>query len=163
MSTLTIVLLVILAALVAGVIALYFWGKKLQKRQAEQQEQMEAQKQTVSMLIIDKKKLPVKQSGLPQVVIDQTPKLMRRSKLPIVKARVGGKTMVLVADNNIFDIIPVKKEIKATLSGIYIMDVRAIRGQLDPRPVKKKWYQKLRPQKKVEAKVETKASKTKKK
>lgn len=162
MSTLTIVLLVILAVLVAGVIALYFWGKKLQKRQAEQQEQMEAQKQTVSMLVIDKKKLPVKKSGLPQVVIDQTPKLMRRSKLPIVKARVGGKTMVLVADNNIFDIIPVKKEIKATVSGIYIMDVRAIRGQLDPRPVKKKWYQRLRPKKKEEAKVETKAKSKKK-
>lgn len=35
---------------------------------------MEAMKQTVSMLIIDKKKLRMKDSGLPQMVIDQTPK-----------------------------------------------------------------------------------------
>ena len=48
-----------------------------------------------------------------QIVIDQTPKLMRRSKLPIVKAKVGPKIMTLVADSKIFDQIPVKKEVKA--------------------------------------------------
>ena len=143
MSTLTIVLLIILAVLIVGLIVLYFWGRKLQKKQDESQAQMEAAKQTVSMLVIDKKMLPLKQSGLPQIVIDQTPKLMRRSKMPIVKARVQGRVMTLVADQKIFPLIPVKKEVKATISGIYIMDVKAIRGQLDTPPAKKKWYQKL--------------------
>ncbi len=32
------------------------------------------------------------------MVIDQTPKLMRRTKLPIVKAKVGPKITTLVAD-----------------------------------------------------------------
>lgn len=81
------ILLIILLILVIGLVILYFVGRKMQKKQAVQQEQMEAAKQTVTMLIIDKKRLPIKQSGLPQMVIDQTPKLMRRSKLPIVKAR----------------------------------------------------------------------------
>lgn len=98
MSTLTIVLLVILVVLIAALIALYFFGKKAQKKQEEQQAQIEAAKQTVSMLIIDKKRLPLKESGLPQMVIDQAPKLMRRSKLPIVKAKVGPKISVLIAD-----------------------------------------------------------------
>ena len=97
MSTLTIVLLVILVVLIAALIALYFFGKKAQKKQEEQQAQIEAAKQTVSMLIIDKKRLPLKESGLPQMVIDQAPKLMRRSKLPIVKAKVGPKISVLIA------------------------------------------------------------------
>ena len=88
MSTFLKVLLIILIVLVIALIVLYFVGRKMQKKQMAQQEQMEAAKQTVSMLIIDKKRLPVKNSGLPQVVIDQTPKLMRRSKLPIVKAKV---------------------------------------------------------------------------
>ena len=65
------------------------------------------------MLIIDKKRLPLKESGLPQMVIDQAPKLMRRSKLPIVKAKVGPKISVLIADEKVFDLIPVKKEVKA--------------------------------------------------
>ena len=98
MSTGTIVLLVILALLIIGVVVLYFVGKKAQKRQAEQQEQINAAKQTVSMLIIDKKRMKIKESGLPQAVIAQTPRLMRGSKLPIVKAKIGPQIMSLVCD-----------------------------------------------------------------
>ena len=87
MSTFLTVLLIILAVLVVLLGVLYFFGRKAQKKQAIQQEQMEAAKQTVSMLIIDKKRLKIKESGLPQMVIDQTPRLMRGSKLPIVKAK----------------------------------------------------------------------------
>ena len=119
MSTLTIVLLVILVVLIAALIALYFFGKKAQKKQEEQQAQIEAAKQTVSMLIIDKKRLPLKESGLPQMVIDQAPKLMRRSKLPIVKAKVGPKISVLIADEKVFDQIPVKKKSRPK-SAVYI-------------------------------------------
>lgn len=140
MSTFLKVLLVILVIAVIALIVLYIVGRKMQKKQAAQQEQMEAMKQTVSMLIIDKKIMPLKQSGLPQMVIDQTPKLMRRSKLPIVKAKVGPKIMTLVADNKVYDLIPVKKEVKAVVSGIYIMDVKGIRGPLEtPAPKKKFW------------------------
>ena len=75
------------------------------------------------------------------MVIDQTPKLMRRSKLPIVKAKIGPKIMTLVADEAIFDLIPVKKEIKADVSGIYIVGVRGLRGSLTPPAKKKGWFQ----------------------
>jgi len=130
MSTGLIVLLVILVLIAVVLVILYILGKRTQKKQAEQQEQMEAAKQTLSMLVIDKKRLPLKESGLPQMVIDQTPKLMRRTKLPIVKAKVGPKIMVLVADEKIYDLIPLKKEVKAEVSGIYIMSVRGVRGPL---------------------------------
>ena len=79
MSTFFKVLLVILIILVIALVVLYFVGRKMQRKQAAQQEQMEAAKQSVSMLVIDKKIMPLKPSGLPQIVIDQTPKLMRRS------------------------------------------------------------------------------------
>ena len=102
----TIVLLVILAVLIAATIALYFLGKKAQKRKDEQDAQLAATAQTVTMLIIDKKRMRLNQSGLPQAVIDQTPKLMRRSKLPIVKAKVGPKVMTLIADDACFDMDP---------------------------------------------------------
>ena len=88
MSPLTVVLIVIAVAMLAAVIALYFVGKKAQKRQEEQNEQLAATAQTVSMLIIDKKKMRLKDSGLPAVVIEQSPKMLRRSKLPIVKAKI---------------------------------------------------------------------------
>ena len=137
--TLLHVLLIILLILVVVLVVMYVMGRKLQKKQAAQQEQLDAAKQTVSMLIIDKKRLPIKESGLPQMVIDQTPKLMRRSKLPIVKAKVGPRIMTLVSDASIFDTIPVKKEVKAVVSGIYIMEVRGVRGPLETPPKKKGW------------------------
>ncbi len=132
------VLLIILLVLLVALIVLYFVGRKLQKKQAAQQQQMEAMKQTVSMLVIDKKMMRLKDAGLPQAVIDQTPKLMRRSKLPIVKAKVGPRIMTLVADGKVFPQIPLKKEVRATVSGIYITDVRGVRGPLEPVPQKKK-------------------------
>jgi hypothetical protein len=91
------------------------------------------------MLIIDKKRMKIKESGLPQAVIDQTPKMMRWTKLPIVKAKVGPQVMSLVCDDKIFDNVPVKKEVKATVSGIYITSVKGLHGPSDQnRNVKKK-------------------------
>lgn len=140
MSTGTIVLLVILAILIIGVIVLYFLGKKAQKRQAEQQEQIEAAKQTVSMLIIDKKRMKIKDSGLPQAVLAQTPRLMRGAKLPIVKAKIGPQIMSLVCDEKIYDMVPVKKEVKASVSGIYIVDVKGLHGKPIVKEQKKKGF-----------------------
>ena len=130
MSPVTIVLLVILAVLIIGLVVLYFLGKKAQKKKAEQDEQLAAAAQTVSMLVIDKKRMRITESGLPQVVIDQTPKMMRRTKLPIVKAKVGPKVMSLMCDEKIFPVLPVKKELKVVISGIYIMGVKG-RNVLD--------------------------------
>ena len=114
MSTWQIVLLVILAVLIAAVVALYFLGRKAQKK--------------------------IKDSGLPQAVINQTPKLMRGSKLPIVKAKVGPQIMSLVSDDKIFDSIPVKKEVKAVVSGIYITDVKGLRGKVQVEQKKKGFF-----------------------
>jgi len=137
-STGAIVLIVILAVLIITIAALYFLGRKAQKKQEEQQEQIDAMKQTISMLVIDKKRMKIKESGLPQAVIAQTPKLLRGSKLPVVKAKVGPQIVTLVSDEKVFDLIPVKKEVKATISGIYITDVKGLHGKPLATPQKKK-------------------------
>lgn len=138
MHPITIVLLIILAVLIIGLIVLYFLGKKAQKKQDEQQEMLEANKQTVSMLIIDKKRMKIKDSGLPQMVIDQTPKIMRGSKLPIIKAKIGPQIASLICDEKIFESVPVKKEVKAVVSGIYVLDVKGLHGKTESKPEKKK-------------------------
>ena len=124
MKPIGIVLLVIAIILVAAMIVLYFLGKKAQKKKEEQDEQMKAAAQTVTMLIIDKKRMKMKDAGLPSQVMEQANKLMQRAKLPIVKAKVGPRVMTLIADEQIYDDIPVKKEVKATVSGLYITGVR---------------------------------------
>ena len=140
MSTLTIVLLVIALVLTAAFVALYFFTKRMEKKQDAQREQMDAMAQSMSMLIIDKKRMRLKDSGLPQTVIDQSPKILRRSKVPIVKAKIGPRVMTLMCDEAIFDQVPVKKEVKAVVSGIYITAVKGLRGTVDTTEQKKKGF-----------------------
>lgn len=139
MSTGTIVMIVILVVLIAALIALYFFGKKAEKKQAEQKEQMDAVAQTMNMLIIDKKRMKLKEAGLPAVVLENTPKYLRRTKVAVVKAKVGPKIMTLMCDEQVFPLIPVKKEVKAVVSGIYITGVKGLRGPLET-PKKKKGF-----------------------
>jgi len=133
-----ITLIVIIVILIVACIVLYFLGKKAEKKQAEQKEQMDAVAQTVSMLIIDKKKLKLREAGLPAVVLENTPKYLRRAKVPVVKAKVGPKIMTLMCDGRVFDVIPVKKEIKAVVSGLYITGIKSVRGGSIEVPQKKK-------------------------
>jgi len=124
-------------------VALYFVGKKLQKKQEEAQSQMQASAQTVSILVIDKKKMKMKDAGLPKIVVDQTPKYLRGSKVPIVKAKIGPRVLSLVCDAKVFDLIPVKKEVKAVISGIYIMDVKGLRGNLEQKKKKEGFFKRI--------------------
>ena len=56
-------MLVILVIAVIALAVLYFLGRKLEKRQVEQQQLLEMSKQTVSMLVIDKKKMKLSESA----------------------------------------------------------------------------------------------------
>ena len=131
------IVLIVLAVVLVLFIVLIIVGRKMQKKQEASQADIEAASQILSMLVIDKKRMKIKDSGLPQMVIDQTPKLMRGSKLPIVKAKIGPQIMSLVCDEKIFDKVPVKKEVKASVSGIYILDVKGLRGNKQAEPPKK--------------------------
>jgi hypothetical protein len=65
---------------------------------------------------------------------------MRRAKLPIIKAKVGPQVMSLVCDEKIFDLVPIKKEVKASISGIYITEVKGLHGKSAAQPQKKKRF-----------------------
>lgn len=129
LSTGWIVTIIILAITIITMIVLYFLGKKMEKRQAEQQAMMEQNKQTVSMLIIDKKKVKLKDAGFPQAVLDQAPKMSRNMKVYVVKAKIGPQITSLLCDDKVFDTVPVKKEVKAVISGMYILSVKGLHGK----------------------------------
>lgn len=143
-STWMIVSIVIIVLLIAALVALTIYGKKLQTRQEDSQRQLENAAQSVSLLVIDKKRMKLSESGLPQIVLEQTPKYMRNRKVPIVKAKVGPKIMSLICEEKIYDLVPVKKEVRAMVSGIYIMDVKGLRSNLEQKQGKVKFSQKMR-------------------
>ncbi len=138
------IVLIVILVLIAILVGLYFLGRRLQKKQEGQQQQMEAMAQNINILVIDKKRMKLSEANLPKIVMEQTPKYMRRAKLPIVKAKVGPKVMTLIADQKVYDIIPVKQEVRAVISGIYITSVKGLRGPL-PVPEKPlKGFKKLK-------------------
>ncbi len=143
-----IIAIIVLVVFIVLLIVLYFVGKKMQKRQDENNALLQANKQYVTMLIIDKKRMKIKDAGLPQMVIDQTPKALRGSKMPIIKAKIGPQIMSLICEDKIFDEVPVKKEVKAAVSGIYVLEVKGLHGnnkaaEVAPKKGFKAWVDKL--------------------
>ena len=131
--------LIILAVFLVAIVVLYFVGKKMKARQDEQQAAIEANKQSVSMLIIDKQQKKIKDANLPAVVLEQVPRISRGIKVPMVKVKIGPQIMTMFCDEAVFETIPVKKEVKATISGNYITAVRGVHGtKLDEKSKKKK-------------------------
>ena len=144
METWMIVTLVIVLVVTAALIALYIFGSKMQKKQEKAQADMMVGAQTYSILVIDKKKMKLKEAGFPAVVLEQTPKYLRNSKVPVVKAKIGPKVMSLMCEPKVFDLIPIKKEVKAVMNGIYIIDVKGMRGGLAEKPEKLTFMQKIK-------------------
>lgn len=167
MSTGWIIFIIVTVLLIGALIGLTIFGKKMQKKQEESETQMRSGAVPVSIFVIEKKRAKLKDAGFPQVVIDQTPKYLRASKVPAVKAKVGPKIATLMCDEKAFNLIPEKKEVKVLLNGIYIVEAKSARGGLEAPPVKKSFKQKLADKaeklKKKSAAEETAAKKSKKK
>lgn len=123
------VMLIVIAVALIIMFVLYKVGDKLQKKQNAQREQMVEAAQPMTMLIIDKKMLPLKDANLPKVVMEQTPKRYQKAKLPIAKVKVGPQIMNMICDDAIFDELPTKGEVKAMVSGIYIISVKSVHGK----------------------------------
>lgn len=51
--------------------------------------------------------------------------------------------MTLVCDEKVFELIPIKREVKVVVSGIYISAVKSARGGLETPPPKKGFFKRL--------------------
>ena len=129
------IVLIVVGVIAVILVVLYFIGSKLQSKQASADKAMKQMSMVVSLLVIDKQKLRVKDSGLMKQVQDAIPTYIRWRKFPIVKARVikaniagGAQVMSFICDPKVFKIMPVKTEVKVTLAGIYITKLHSAKG-----------------------------------
>ncbi len=134
------IIMIVFIVVVAVLALLYFLGRRLEKREVEQLNMMEAAAQNVSILVIDKKKMKLRDANLPKAATEQTPKYMQRMKVPVVKAKIGTRVMTLLADPKVFEILPLKTEARVVVSGIYITQIKSVRGGPVPTPPKKKGF-----------------------
>lgn len=135
-------LITIIVFILLGVACFFLYrkGKDMQEKSETTQEQMRASAQVQSLLIIDKKKMRINEANLPKIVMEQTPKYLRRSKVPVVKVKIGPKIISMICDEKIFDQVPVKKEVKAVINGIYIMEVKGLHGNTEVQEEPKKGF-----------------------
>ncbi len=136
------VIIIVGLCIVGAIIVFNFTLKKKFERRADEQQQMiDETKETINMLIIDKKKMPLRDAGLPKMVTDQAPKRYLRRKMPILKAKVGPRIMTFVAEKDVYKTIPVKTNVKASVSGIYVTSFIPIKASKTaataPKPKKK--------------------------
>ncbi len=132
------VIIIILAAVVAVLLILVFIGKRAQKRQAQNEDIIRANAQVVSVLVIDKKKMKITQAGLPDLALAEVKWYQKIQKIPVVKVKVQNRIANVLCDVRVYDALPVKCEAKVVLSGLYITEIRSIRGGAILQPEKKK-------------------------
>ena len=135
------VVLIWLLVIVAIGAGLYFWGRKLQKKYEEQQQLVNQHKQVVPLFVIDKKKDKLENLKLPKQVKEQIPKMQRKRKMPVVIAKAGPQIVTLMCDEVVYNTVPVKKQIKAEVAGIMLVNV--VSGKL-PTPQKEGFMNKMK-------------------
>ena len=107
------IILLIVAGFVAFLLIFYFAVVRPRQKQAdEQQEQIDATKQSVTIYVIGKKKMRISEAGFPKAVLETTPAKYRNRKVDIVKAKIGPQIVSLAASREVFDIIPVNTNVK---------------------------------------------------
>ena len=137
------IILIVLGVILALLVVLVIVAQKMMKKQEASQAQIEAASQVVSMLIIDKKRMKVKDANMPKMIAESIPKYMKLAKLPIVKAKVGPRVVTLIADEKVFDYLPVKTEVKVAISGMYITEIKHVRGNVEMPKVKKSYFKRM--------------------
>lgn len=129
-----IIIFVIVALIVAG---LYFLNRWAAKKMDEQQKIVERTKQHATIYVIDKKKVKAAESSLPKMVTEKLPFVYKFIKTPLVKAKVGPQIVTLMCEKKVFDALPLKKNVKVELSGIYIVSMQGLKTEKEMKQIAK--------------------------
>ena len=119
-SDITIIIILVLAV---AIFFAYRANRKAMGQMIQAQDFIEANRQTVQIFVIDKKNEKPSTSNMPKMVYDQLPKKAKAKKAFLVRAKVGPQIVTLMCDKPVFDVMPVKKNVKVDLAGMYIVGI----------------------------------------
>ncbi|WP_317854686.1 hypothetical protein [Chakrabartyella piscis] len=132
------IIITIILAIIAG--ALYFLNKKSTRQMIKAQDFIEQNRTTVQIFIIDKKQEKPSPTNLPKAVYEQMPKSSKMRKSNLVRAKVGPQIVTLMCDKPVYEVLPVKKNVKVELAGMYIIGMVGL--NLEDKK-KKTWSEKM--------------------
>lgn len=139
------IVLIVAIVIIAVLVGLYFWGRNLQKKYDDQQALIDQNKQQAQIFVIDKKKDKITNVKLPKQVREQFPKRYKNKKMPIVIAKIGPQITTLLCDEKIYKDLPVKKQVKVELAGLFIVGIKGPKAStLSGESKKENWIDKLK-------------------
>lgn len=151
MPTWLIITIIVAAVVALALGALVFFGRRAEKKTKENEATLQKTAQPMSFYIIDKKRVRLKDAGLPKAVYDQVPRMGKIGKMPILKVKIGNRITSLVCDRDVFKTLLPKQEVKAMVSGLYVVSAKRVRGpQVEAKKtgkdgkVKENWIDRLR-------------------
>ena len=125
-SDIFIIVIVVLAIIMFFV---YRASTKNYKRSIEADDFIKANKQVVSIYVIDKKFDKPTEKDFNKQIFEQLNGSAKRRKMCMVKAKVGPQIVTLITEKNVYDVIVPKKTVKVELSGLYLVNVVGVNLQ----------------------------------
>lgn len=119
-SDIMIITIVVLAILI---FLAYRMNRKAMGQMIQAQDFIDANRTTVQIFVIDKKNEKPSASNMPKAVFEQLPKRAKMRKAFLVRAKVGPQIVTLMCDKPVYNVMPVKKNVKVDLAGMYIVGI----------------------------------------
>ncbi|MCL1923972.1 MAG: hypothetical protein FWF50_00140 [Defluviitaleaceae bacterium] len=131
--------ILILIAIIVGVVGvgLYFFTRWASRKVGEQQRMMQSMNQSITIYVIDKKKDKLTNANLPKAILEQMPKRANLMKMHLVKVKTGPQIMTMIADKHVWNALPMKKNIKVEVSGIYITSMQGLKSKKELKEAEK--------------------------
>ncbi len=117
------ILLIVTIVVVLVVVLLYQLNKKSMRRMIQAQDFIDQNRMTVQIFVIDKKQERPSPSNMPKAVFAQMPAAVKRKKANLIRAKAGSKIVTFICDKPVYEVLPVKKNVKVVVAGMYIVSV----------------------------------------
>ena len=116
-------MIIIIVLLAIGIFFAYRMNRKAMGQMIQAQDFIDANRQTVQIFVIDKRNEKPSASNMPKAVFEQLPKKAKARKAFLVRAKVGPQIVTLMCDKPVYNVMPVKKNVKVELAGMYIVGI----------------------------------------
>lgn len=143
-----VILIIVLAG--GGLTGLFFLNRWASTKMSSHQNAIEKAKQPATIYIIDKKKDKITNVTMPKAAIDQVPAYAKVIKHYFVKAKIGPQIITLMCDKEVFNALPLKKNVKVELAGIYIVTMKGMKTKRELKEEKKLEKQAIKLQERLE-------------
>ena len=120
------VFMLIIIVLIAIAVVYILYQKFVGRRSDETKELMEKTKQELTVYVIDKKFERPTPANTSAAVYERIKGLNKRRKIGIIRGKVGPKVYSFMCNKDVYNVIPVRKNVKVMAAGLYIISVVGI-------------------------------------